>query len=55
MSGGEVAKGRGFHVTDYRSSTEAVIETATNSVIDQITVGPNPFGVAVAPEGKQVS
>ena len=35
-------------------TTVSVIDTATNNVTATVTVGNNPFGVAVTPDGTKV-
>ncbi|MCO5383738.1 MAG: hypothetical protein NHB15_18045 [Methanosarcina barkeri] len=41
-------------MTNYGSNNTSVIDTATNTVIDTVNVGTNPFGVAVTPDGSKV-
>ena len=38
----------------YHSNTVAVINVATNTVVDSIAVGNNPFGVTVTKDGSKV-
>ncbi len=40
------------YVTNESSNTVSVIDTATNTVAEALTVGSGPVGVAVAPDGK---
>jgi len=42
------------YITNFTSDTVSVIDTATNSVVDTVTVGDNPYGVAVHPAGTLV-
>jgi YVTN family beta-propeller protein len=39
------------YITNQNSSTVSVIDIATNTVVDTVTVGPLPYGVAVNPAG----
>lgn len=39
------------YITPGRAST-VVLDTATNSLVNTVTVGINPFGVAVSPDGR---
>src|SRR5258707_6039512 len=42
------------YITNQRSNTVSVIDTATNAVSATILVDINPFGVAVSPDGSKV-
>jgi YVTN family beta-propeller protein len=42
------------YVTNVGGDTVSVIDTATNTVTDTITVGDGPNGVAVSPDGTLV-
>src|SRR5262245_26898215 len=42
------------YITNQISNTVSVIDTATDTVIATIPVGPSPFGVAVSPDGSKV-
>jgi YVTN family beta-propeller protein len=42
------------YITNIGSDTVSVINTATNQVVDTITVGTHPYGVAVTPNGSFV-
>ena len=42
------------YITNQNSGTVSVIDTATDTVIATIPVGPRPFGVAVSPDGSKV-
>ena len=42
------------YITNYGDNTVSVINTATNTVIAVVTVGLEPFGVAVTPNGREV-
>ncbi len=42
------------YITNQRSNTVSVIDTATNMVSATILVGITPFGVAVSPDGSKV-
>ena len=42
------------YITNNGSDTVSVIDTATNTVVDTVAVGANPFGVAVHPDGNTV-
>src|SRR5271165_4240434 len=42
------------YVTNNASNSISVIDTGDNTVVDTIPVGTNPYGVAVAPDGKHV-
>ena len=39
------------YITNYNSGTVSIIDTATKNVIDTVSVGINPYGVAVNPSG----
>ncbi|MDF2432967.1 MAG: hypothetical protein JWP44_2598 [Mucilaginibacter sp.] len=41
-------------ITNFNGNSVSVVNTATNSIISKITVGTNPFGVAVSPDGSLV-
>jgi len=40
-----------MYVTNYGSGTVSVINTSTNTVVNTITVGTRPYGVAITPNG----
>jgi len=40
-----------MYVTNYSSNTVSVINTSTNTVVNTITVGTRPYGVAITPNG----
>src|SRR5260221_8192973 len=42
------------YITNQRSNTVSVVDTATNMVSATILVGITPFGVAVSPDGTKV-
>ena len=42
------------YITNYNDNTVSVINVATNTVMDTITVGANPYGVSVSPDGSKV-
>jgi gliding motility-associated-like protein len=42
------------YVANYGSNTVSVINTASNSLVTNISVGKNPWGVAVSPDGTKV-
>ena len=42
------------YITNYGDNTVSVINVATNTVIDSITVGIEPSGVSVSPDGNKV-
>jgi YVTN family beta-propeller protein len=42
------------YITNEHSNNVSVIDTATNTVIATIPVGPSPVGVAVTPDGSKV-
>ncbi|MCK9469445.1 MAG: YncE family protein, partial [Porticoccaceae bacterium] len=42
------------YIANNSSNTVSVIDTANNTVIDTVTVGSSPFGVAVSPDGARV-
>ena len=43
--------GRRAYITDFRSDSVSVIDTATDTVIAAISVGVGPRGVVVSPDG----
>ena len=46
--------GHKVYITNAASNNVSVIDTATNTVIATIPVGPGPFGVALSPDGRKV-
>jgi YVTN family beta-propeller protein len=46
--------GRKVYVSSDGASTVSVIDTATDSVVGRIEVGPMPHGLAISPDGRQV-
>jgi YVTN family beta-propeller protein len=49
------ARAQNAYITNENDGTVSVIDTATNTVVGSpITVGANPFGVAVTPDGSKV-
>jgi len=42
------------YITHYQDSTVSVIDISTNTLVTTISVGTNPYGVAVSPSGKRV-
>ncbi len=51
---GEVTASNTAYVANFNDDTVSVIRTSDNTVIDTITVGARPFGVAVKPDGAAV-
>ena len=49
------AYGSKAYVANYESDTVSVIDTATNSVVQTISVGSGPKGIAITPRSKQPS
>ena len=45
--------GARVYVTNNLQDTVTVIDTLTNTVIDTITVGPSPWGIAITPDGRR--
>jgi YVTN family beta-propeller protein len=49
------SRAQNAYITNEGSGTVSVIDTATNTVVGgPITVGSDPFGVAVTPDGSKV-
>jgi YVTN family beta-propeller protein len=48
------AQAQNAYITNSGDGTVSVINTATNTVVGSITVGNNPIGVAVTPDGSKV-
>jgi YVTN family beta-propeller protein len=42
------------YISNSGSNTVSVINTATNTVVATVSVGTNPFGVAMTPDGSRV-
>ena len=42
------------YITNYESNNVSVVDTATSTVTATVAVGYEPYGVAVAPDGKKV-
>ena len=42
------------YIGNFQSNTVSVIDLATNNVVDTLTVGHQPEGVAVSPDGSQI-
>jgi YVTN family beta-propeller protein len=51
--GGIAAAGMKVYVTNYKDSTVSVIDTTSDNIVDTVTVGSNPQGVAITPDGKK--
>ncbi len=51
---GEVTSSNTAYVANLNDDTVSVIRTSDNIVIDTITVGDGPYGVAVTPNGARV-
>ena len=41
------------YVNNHDSGTVSVINTASNTVVDTITVGSGPYGIAITPDGNR--